>query len=74
MYKNQSWQELFDSYKFESKRLNKKNREQSFKLIRAEINRRLRDVEKVGSHARGIARKNIANQRKLERDKYKKKF
>ena len=67
MYGNMSWQELQDSYIFESKRLNKDNREKSFKLIRKEINRRLRVIEQSGSRARGIARKQIAERRRKER-------
>ncbi len=73
MYGKMSWQELQDNYIFESKRLNKVDREQSFKLIRREINRRLRSIEQSGSRARGIARKQIAEQRRSERRYYKRK-
>ena len=71
MYGRQTWQELFDSYTFESKRLDRKNREDSLKLIRKEINRRLRVAEKNGQHARGRARKMIALQRRENVKKYR---
>lgn len=73
MYGRQTWQELQDSYIFESKRLNKQDREQAFKLIRKEINKRLRAIEQSGSRARGITRRQIAEQRRRERGYYKRK-
>lgn len=72
MYKKMSWLELQEHYIFESKRLNKEDREQAFKLIRKEINQRLRAIEKNGSKTRGIARKMIAEQRRKDRLKYRK--
>ena len=73
MYGWKTWQELQDSYIFESKRLNKQDRELAFKLIRKEINKRLRAIEQSGSRIRGITRKQIAEQRRRERGYYKRK-
>ena len=73
MYGGKTWQELQDSYIFESKRLNKQDREQAFKLIRKEINKRLRAIEQSGSRVRGITRRQIAEQRRRERGYYKRK-
>ena len=71
MYSNKTWSELFNDFKFETRRLDKQNREQALKLIRREVNKRLRLEEKNGSHVRGLARKRIAEERKFLRERNK---